>query len=252
MRRRVGAIDLGVEVTGSGPALVLLHAFPLDRRMWAETVKALSPTHRVIALDARGFGESALGDDPPALEHLADDVVGLLDLLGVPMAAVLGLSMGGYVALALAARHPARLASLILCDTRAGADSEAGKRARDQAIADARADLSAYLDAMPQRLFGPTAEPAPPWWRSRGRGTCRTWRHPPRSTARSWSSCRACERRWSLAHHQAEQARQLPHRRARRFELRRSGRQRLSDHLDRLRRRGEQRGLVAGGAKAGA
>jgi pimeloyl-ACP methyl ester carboxylesterase len=158
MRRRVGAIDLGVEITGSGPALVLLHAFPLDRRMWTDAVAALSATHRVIALDARGFGESALGDDPPALERLADDVIGLLDSLGVPMASVLGLSMGGYVALALAARHPARLASLILCDTRAGADSPEGKRGRDQAIAAVRADLTAYLDAMPKRLLGPRAD----------------------------------------------------------------------------------------------
>ncbi|HZS42215.1 MAG TPA: alpha/beta fold hydrolase [Polyangia bacterium] len=158
MRRTIGALELGYETHGDGPALLLLHAFPLDRRMWSETARALAGRERVIALDFRGFGESALGAEPVTLEALADDAARLLDALGVPMATVLGLSLGGYVALAFAARHPARLGRLVLADTRAGADSPDGKGARDEGIAKVRAHgAAAFVEPMPARLLSPRA-----------------------------------------------------------------------------------------------
>ncbi|HUE39727.1 MAG TPA: alpha/beta fold hydrolase, partial [Candidatus Binatia bacterium] len=86
MKQRVGEVTLGYDVRGHGPALVLLHAFPLDRRMWDETAAALADRHRVIALDFRGFGDSELA--PYSLETLAGDVARLLDALGIPVAAV--------------------------------------------------------------------------------------------------------------------------------------------------------------------
>jgi pimeloyl-ACP methyl ester carboxylesterase len=158
MKRRVGAIELGYDVDGSGAALVLVHAFPLDRRMWSETARALAASRRVIALDLRGFGESSLGTEAITIETYADDVARLLDALGVPMAALCGLSLGGYVALAFAARHPARLARLVLADTRAGADSPDGKRGRDDGIARVRAlGAAAFVEPMPARLLSPRA-----------------------------------------------------------------------------------------------
>jgi pimeloyl-ACP methyl ester carboxylesterase len=158
VKRRVGSIELGYDVHGSGPALVLVHAFPLDRRMWSETARALAASRRVIAFDVRGFGESSLGAEPITIETYADDVARLLDVLGVPMAALCGLSLGGYVALAFAARHPARLGRLVLADTRAGADSPDGKRARDEGIARVRAQgAAAFVEPMPARLLSPRA-----------------------------------------------------------------------------------------------
>jgi pimeloyl-ACP methyl ester carboxylesterase len=158
MRKRIGALELGYEVRGSGAALLLLHAFPLDRRMWDETAAALAVERRVIALDARGFGESELGPGDHSIETLADDAVALLDALGVPMATVAGLSMGGYVALALARRHPARLGGLILADTRAGADGAEARRGRDDSIARVERDGVAPLaDGLTPRLLSPSA-----------------------------------------------------------------------------------------------
>ena len=153
MKARVGDGDLAYDVRGEGPALVLLHAFPLDRRMWSEELARLSTQRRVIAVDLRGFGESTLWGEP-TVDDYADDVVRLLDVLGVPMAAVAGLSMGGYVALSLAERHRARLAALILADTRAAGDSEVARAAREATIRQVRSDGPAqFLDGVPERLL---------------------------------------------------------------------------------------------------
>jgi pimeloyl-ACP methyl ester carboxylesterase len=160
MKIHIGGRELGYDVRGDGPAVVLLHAFPFDRRLWDDLAAPLSEGRRVLAIDLRGFGESAL-DGGYSIAELSDDVVGLLDGLGIGMASVAGMSMGGYVALALASRHPARLASLILCDTRAGADSPDGRRGRDEAIAAVQQKgAAAYLDGVPAKLLSPRAEPA--------------------------------------------------------------------------------------------
>lgn len=116
---------------GSGPAVVLLHAFPLGGSMWRPQVAALRERYRLIVPDLRGFGGS---DAPPGLytmDQQADDVVALLDQLGLERVALCGLSMGGYIALALMRAHPARVRALVLCDTRAGADSEEGRAGRE-------------------------------------------------------------------------------------------------------------------------
>jgi pimeloyl-ACP methyl ester carboxylesterase len=122
----VNGITLGYDDVGSGAPLVLLHAFPLHRAMWAQTSAALGREYRVITPDLRGFGESS-GSERVTIGELADDVIGLLDALGIERASVGGLSMGGYVALNLVIRYPERVDGLILADTRAGADDEAGR-----------------------------------------------------------------------------------------------------------------------------
>jgi 3-oxoadipate enol-lactonase len=144
---------LAYESRGEGPVLVLVHAFPFDRRMWSEELARLSDVRRVIAVDLRGFGESPLWGEP-TVDELGDDVIALLDALGIPMASVCGLSMGGYVALALAERHRARLAALILADTRAAADGEVARAARESTIRQVRNDgPGAFLDGVPERLL---------------------------------------------------------------------------------------------------
>lgn len=163
MNRRCGDRQITFDDVGTGAGgapVVLLHPFPFDRRYWAATAAALAPRRRVITPDARGFGESP-ATGPFAIADLADDLAALLDALGVPAAAVVGLSMGGYAALAFAQRHPARLAALVLADTRAAADSSETRRARE----DARALIessgsSTYLDRSLPRLLAPDAPPA--------------------------------------------------------------------------------------------
>jgi len=145
-------VKLAHDVTGQGPVLVLLHAFPFARSFWDDNLAALAANHRVVRVELAGARSIA---------QWADDVVEVLDGLGVPLAAVLGLSMGGYVALAIAAKNAVRLSALILCDTRAGADADAGKKARDEQIAKiAAGGLAELLDAMPGKLLSASADDA--------------------------------------------------------------------------------------------
>jgi 3-oxoadipate enol-lactonase len=120
---------------GRGDPVVLLHAFPLEGSMWDAERAELAKTYRVIVPDLSGFGRSGAASPPQSLDQHAEDVVCILDSLGVERAAVAGLSMGGYIAFALARRHPKRLSRLILADTRAAPDSPEGRRARDENIA---------------------------------------------------------------------------------------------------------------------
>ncbi|SDP68130.1 Pimeloyl-ACP methyl ester carboxylesterase [Actinopolyspora xinjiangensis] len=125
--------------SGTGTPLVLLHAFPVDARMWEGVRTELEDRFRVLAPDQRGMGqspphESAVSESPsegspwpaerePSPDAAAEDVLALLDELRLPSAYVAGCSMGGYVAMALARRAPERIEGLILADTKAEADS---------------------------------------------------------------------------------------------------------------------------------
>jgi len=145
---------------GDGPATVLLHPFPMSRTIWADVADALAAYRRVITVDARGFGASTF-TGPFTIADLADDVAALLDRLDIARATVLGMSMGGYAALAFAARHRERLSALVLADTRAAADSAETRAARGAALATlANAGPAAYLAGSLPRLLAPHAPPA--------------------------------------------------------------------------------------------
>ncbi len=151
---------VGYEDRGSGEAVVLLHPFPLSRTAWNGLDDVLASRLRVIAVDARGFGESPLTGSYQ-IADLADDLAALLDERGLDRATVLGMSMGGYTALAFAARHRDRLAALILADTRAAADTPETRAARATAIETLRRDgANVYLDGSLPRLLSLGAPPA--------------------------------------------------------------------------------------------
>lgn len=112
-------------------AVVLLHAFPLNSGMWESQIDALAGRWQVIAPDLTGFGDAPAPGDPQAysMENYADEVAALLSEKGVERAVIGGLSMGGYIALAVHRHHPELLAGLVLADTRAAADApEAAER----------------------------------------------------------------------------------------------------------------------------
>jgi len=128
---KVRDVSLNVVERGAGPPLLLVHGFPLDHTMWQAQIEELSLDTRVIAPDLRGFGESDGGGEVVLMEDFADDLAALLDVLGVAEPVVFcGLSMGGYIAWQFFLRHWARLRALILCDTRAAADTPAAADAR--------------------------------------------------------------------------------------------------------------------------
>lgn len=123
-------VTLYARDVGQGTPLVLLHAFPLSSAMWLSQRERLAPRFRVITPDLRGFGGSRLGEEEPSVDAMADDVAQMLRVRGISKAVIGGLSMGGYVAMALCRRHPDRVQGLILADTKANADPDAVRETR--------------------------------------------------------------------------------------------------------------------------
>ena len=107
---------------GNRPPLVLAHGLLMDNQMFAPQIEALGSRYRVIAWDARGHGETETTDDPFSFSDLADDLIGLLDHLGIARAVIGGMSQGGFVALRFALKNPERVQALILLSTQAGAE----------------------------------------------------------------------------------------------------------------------------------
>ncbi|HET7585039.1 MAG TPA: alpha/beta fold hydrolase [Gemmatimonadaceae bacterium] len=162
MKVRAGGIDIGYDDVGDGTPLVLLHAFPLNRRMWAPQLRGLVGCARCIVPDIRGFGESTAAP-PYSMDRYADDTVALLDALQVDRAVIGGLSMGGYVALAVWRRHRDRVAGLLLADTRADADDAAARERRRQFIRVAHERGGpAVGDLILRQLVGPTTRAKQP------------------------------------------------------------------------------------------
>ena len=114
------------DVTGSGPAVLLLHAGLGDRTMWDAQVPALADAFTVIRMDARGFGETR---KPPVRYSPVADVLAVLDHLGVEQAHVIGVSMGSQTAIDLAVAAPERVASLVASGARTGMPVSAELRA---------------------------------------------------------------------------------------------------------------------------
>ena len=144
----LNGVHIGFDDTGSGTPVLFIHGFPHDRSLWDDQCSALSTHVRCIAPDLRGFGEStaiALATGGPtdaasvtgdlfSVDQYADDLAQLLLHLDVKQAVVCGLSMGGYVAMAMWRRHPRMVLALVLCDTKAGADSDEGRNKRNELI----------------------------------------------------------------------------------------------------------------------
>ena len=141
-------------------ALLLVHAFPLDASMWDGEIEALGAEAEVLAPSLPGFGGTSSAGDVLSMEAMADFLSGQLDEAGVDRAVVCGLSMGGYAAFELFRRHRGRVAGLVLADTRAEADDEAGRQKRQALAEKVRAEGSGVLADAPPPLLSEGADPA--------------------------------------------------------------------------------------------
>jgi len=133
MRTVVNSINIAYDDHGIGQPVLFLHAFPLNRSMWSGEMMALllEQRYRLVALDWRGFGESDILSGISTMEQFADDVAGLMDVLGMQDAVICGLSMGGYAAFAFLRKYPQRVKGLILADTRPAADTAEARANRE-------------------------------------------------------------------------------------------------------------------------
>jgi 3-oxoadipate enol-lactonase len=149
-------ISMGYDDAGSGLPVVFLHGFPHNRSLWAPQLHGLAAPCRTLAFDLRGFGESSVLP-PFSMNQYADDIASALIVLDTGPAVIAGLSMGGYVAMALWRRHPGLVRALILSDTKAGADDDAGIAKRKSMIELVRRDgAGAIADQMIGGMVGRT------------------------------------------------------------------------------------------------
>lgn len=152
------------EALGDGRPVVFVHSFPLDRAMWRNELARTAETRRAIALDLPGFGASGLDALPdgfsvsaPSLDAYVRATLAVMDAERCPRATIVGLSLGGYVALALAKHHPERVEALVLADTRAAGDTPPVKAGRvmNQALVRSRG-AGALIDKLLPGLVAPT------------------------------------------------------------------------------------------------
>jgi pimeloyl-ACP methyl ester carboxylesterase len=141
---------------GQGPALVFVHAFPLDHSMWEPQAAFFADRYRVIMPDLLGFGGSQVL--PWTIQQMGDELLALLDHLKVERCTLVGLSIGGYIGLPFAAKHLDRIDKLVLAHTRARADNDTERESRSQMVAALQQNgIEILPDRMLPRLLGPNA-----------------------------------------------------------------------------------------------
>jgi pimeloyl-ACP methyl ester carboxylesterase len=130
LKRRINGFQMNYEDVGSGPAVLLIHGFPLDRTLWTYQIEALKRDYRLIVPDLRGHGQSQAPPGPYRMDQMADDLRALLQKLEIDRVVLAGLSMGGYVAFAFWRIYPHLVRALVLADTRAAADTPDARQNR--------------------------------------------------------------------------------------------------------------------------
>jgi 3-oxoadipate enol-lactonase len=156
-RVRSGDAEIAYEVLGEGPPLVLLHAFPAHHGLWLPASQALVNRYRVILPDLRGHGESGVGDGPATMEKHAADLVRVLDDAEVGRALIAGVSIGGYLFFEFWRRYRERVAAVVLCDTKAQADTLEGRAGRLKSAEEVMEyGTEPFVESMIPKLLGKT------------------------------------------------------------------------------------------------
>jgi len=146
------------EGSPNGLPLIFIHGFPFNKKMWEKQLSALKGTHWCIAYDVRGHGDSEPGAAQFSIPQFADDLFFFMDALKIEKALIVGLSMGGYIALHAMEQQPQRIAGLVLCDTQCAADSDEAREKRKKTIAFIQKNgLSVYAEESLKNLFAPAS-----------------------------------------------------------------------------------------------
>jgi 3-oxoadipate enol-lactonase len=155
----IDGTKLYCEVSGQGPPLVFIHGFPVRGEMWYATAREL-PDWKCVVPDLRGFGRSAVSDSV-TIERFSDDLAAILDAIGERRPAIIcGLSMGGVIAFDFFRRYHARVRALVLVDCRANAESEDGKRNREELAQGVLRHGSRFAaEGMIPKVFAPGVDP---------------------------------------------------------------------------------------------
>jgi 3-oxoadipate enol-lactonase len=158
-----GDAEIFYQVLGAGPPVVLLHPFPVHHEFWLPVAQTLQGRYRLILPDLRGHGASGIGEGPATMEKHAADIAAVLDDAGVGRAAFVGVSIGGYILFEFLRRHANRFEALVLCNTKAQADTPEARAVRLQAAADIlERGSEPFLQSMLPKLMGKSTHVARP------------------------------------------------------------------------------------------
>jgi 3-oxoadipate enol-lactonase len=142
--------------SSQGVPVVFIHGFPFSHKMWEPQVNKLPNDIHAITYDVRGHGSSDVGDGQFTIELFVDDLIVLLDHLGIERAVLCGLSMGGYIALRAIEKHPNRIKGLVLCDTKSEPDTNEEKIKRTSSIKAVKsAGASVFAEDFVKAVFWP-------------------------------------------------------------------------------------------------
>jgi 3-oxoadipate enol-lactonase len=156
-RVKSGDAEIVYRVLGDGPAVVLLHPFPVNHEFWLPVAAVLAGRYRLILPDLRGHGESEIGEGPATMEKHSVDLAHVMDDAEVGRAPLIGVSIGGYVIFEFWRKHRGRVAAIGLCNTKAPADGPEARAARLHAANDVL-DRGAepFFESMIPKLLGKT------------------------------------------------------------------------------------------------
>ena len=155
--------EIRYDVTSSGPPVVLLHPFPAHHELWLPVAKVLASRYRLIMPDLRGHGESSLGSGPATMQKHAADMARVMDDAGVDRAPLIGVSIGGYAIFEFWRGFRDRVTTLVLCNTKAQADTAEARAGRLQAAEDVlQRGTGPFFESMIQKLLGETTRRSRP------------------------------------------------------------------------------------------
>lgn len=148
--------DIFFETQGAGSPLVLLHPFPTNHHFWEPLVPRLSTRYRLIMPDLRCHGASQPGSGAAMAKHTTD-LLRILEAEQIARARFAGVSIGGYLLFEFWRQHRERVEAMVLCDTRAQADTAEGRQTRLKAAEEVeRSGPDNYIDSMVPKLLGET------------------------------------------------------------------------------------------------
>jgi pimeloyl-ACP methyl ester carboxylesterase len=162
-RTSSGDAEIFFDIAGSGPPIVLLHPFPVCREFWFPVAELLSTRYRLIMPDLRGHGDSGLADGPATMAKHAGDLARVMTAAGVDRAPIVGVSIGGYVIFEFWRQFRDRVSALVLCNTKAGADSAESRAGRLQAAEDVlQKGTESFFEGMLPKVLAETTRRSRP------------------------------------------------------------------------------------------
>jgi 3-oxoadipate enol-lactonase len=147
--------EISYDLLGTGPAIVLLHPFPVNHHFWGPIARELEGRYRILMPDLRGMGASGAGEGPATMEKHAHDIARVCDECGVERAVFVGVSIGGYILFEFWRQFRDRVAGLVFSDTKAAPDTGETRAARLKSADDIERDgIEGFVDGLLPKLLG--------------------------------------------------------------------------------------------------